>query len=652
MCADIIEPMTLSARALDIGSRTAVASDGQLSHALCQGLQDLLGWPFKIAPEFVFDGQARSEAFAAVVYTAPDHALTIEDGGIPADNAAVVIDAIAEFDIAGLRHAYTKIVSVKRLQKSPAPILKGTPVSTNTLGIIFAQRAQLPIERFADELERLNSETPSEYWPDMIVLANVGVINYCVQFPGVGVGGDHLPPAPGAARGKPPPIYVSMVIRPVTTFTFNKMAAFLVGHLAFFSPGGKTPNFQHLLEGMPDSAIVLTGYQFNLSGELVPVPSQFYNDRYIPAPPLRIEDRKGGLMATIQLLPWQDGGVIMMRGKLPLEGLMVFLDPVARKTLSVLRPPSSDLQLSFVLPISVDQFAAFLKRFQLQSNMIVKPSEGKWIAQKLANEGASSPFMARLLMGAMRMRDAAYPDPAAREGFDNVYESISTSLISARDTAKDIDELWRDHVQKVTSGTCVRRTAHALHIDDNIDRDLRRLTESFLNASTRVLKYGLQQLAIELGTTLAFWFQKQQAFERAVTLLANTDALLSDYLVKARSAWSEKLVTRRNAIEHDGWALPEVTYREKADVVSAIEPEVDDMPVREFVSFMLDRLSRAVEEITMHLLATRMPEGIGLHEIERTSRDTTAPERFRITTLVGGEPLWRLEYGASTFDES
>jgi hypothetical protein len=169
-------------------------------------------------------------------------------------------------------------------------------------------------------------------------------------------------------------------------------------------------------------------------------------------------------------------------------------------------------------------------------------------------------------MGVLRIRDAAYPDHARRETFDKIYEMVSTSLFSARDTAKEIHKLWEAHAQKVTSGTCVRRTAQALHIDESIDRELRKLTESFLNASVR------------LGVDIGFWFQKQQAFDKAAALLAGTDPLLADYLIEARRAWSASLVLRRNAVEHEGWALPKVVYRDEAGAVFAAQPDVDASP--------------------------------------------------------------------------
>lgn len=69
-----------------------------------------------------------------------------------------------------------------------------------TLGIILAQRSDLPIETLAEELDRLNlnTATPGRERPDMLVLASTATINYAVQSPGESVTGDFLPPAQGA----------------------------------------------------------------------------------------------------------------------------------------------------------------------------------------------------------------------------------------------------------------------------------------------------------------------------------------------------------------------------------------------------------------------------------------------------------------------
>lgn len=505
------------------------------------------------------------------------------------------------------------------------------------------------MENFAEELECLNAQTPSREWPDMIVVASTGTINYAVQFPGESLIGDYLPPAEGALANYTPPIYVVMVMRPAGTYTFNKMAAFLVAHLGIFTPGAKLPNFSQILEGLPKTAVTISGYQYSLGGDLVPVPRQFYNDRYMPPPPILIENQEGHLLSTIQFLPWQDGGVVLLRGKLPLDGLLIFLGKEAlQKTGVVRRPP--DLQISYVLPITPANFNEMLGRLQRQSNMVVRRSEPKWIIRKFADEGSSSPFMARLLMGMMRIRDIIYDD-TKRDNFDTPFDVVSSSVMNARTTAKEIASLWEVHARRVSSGEIAKLQGQTIRIDESIDKELRKEVENFLNAAVRALKQGMQNLAAELKVDIGFMFRQQEAFDRGIAALHATDPALAVYLRQTR-AWSERLVQSRNDVEHNGWMLPHVNYDNTGKEITPVEPEISGQPVTQFVKFMLDRLCCFVEEFTAHCLQMRMPPQITITEIPLANRLKEAPERFGLTLGVGGLPRWTIAYHVSSFEET
>jgi len=85
------------------------------------------------------------------------------------------------------------------------------------------------------------------------------------------------------------------------------------------------------LDGVPRQGITLTGYQYNLAGELRPVPREQYRDRAMPLHPSPYFPRAGRdalPLAGMAFLPWQDGGVVLLQGKLPLEGMLVFLGGV------------------------------------------------------------------------------------------------------------------------------------------------------------------------------------------------------------------------------------------------------------------------------------------------------------------------------------
>jgi hypothetical protein len=634
----------------DAGRKVAGANVANLPEQLNEAVGQFAGWPYKAASGRIVERDGGTAGPFASIISVSQQGVAQDLYALPADTVAAVIDAYEIADIDMLRASYTRVAEAKRLKKMPAPRSDGVPSTTVTMGVIFALRSAVPLEELADELKRLNAGTPAREWPDMVVVANTGTINYAGQFPGGGELCLLLPPAEGALANYTPPMYVVMIMTSVGIHAFGQMTALLVAHLAIFSPGAKVPDFSHILETVPKTAVMVTGYQYNLRGEIQPVPRQFYNDRYFPPPPMRIEDQKGELLSTIEFLPWQDGGGLLLKGKLPLDGLMIFLGGEALKKAGVVRRPP-DLQISYVLPITAVNFGEMLTRLQRQSNMVVRRTEPKWIVQKFADEGSTSPFMARLYLGILRVRDIIYTDPSERDPFDKPYEFVISSLMNARTTAKETATIWDEHARKVASGEIARLQGKTIHIDESVDKELRKQVESFLNAAVRALKQGMQGLANELGVSIGFMFKQQPAFAAGIAALQATDPLLAEYLRQTRS-WSEPLVESRNAIEHKGWTLPRVVYSQKGSGVVATEPEISGQPFTAFIGFKLDRLCCFVEEFTAHCLQRRMVPEITITELPIAKRVEELPERFRLTLGAGGLARWNIAYHASRFEET
>lgn len=638
--------MTLSDRARIIGQK--INDDGaNLGSELNAGIAEFVGWPFVVSAGRVEDAVGKiTPQFACVVHTTANGGATKDV--IAADNAAVVIDVVENMGVDEFRIAYERIAEAKRLQKSPAPGLKNTAVATLTVTMIFARRATVSLEVLAEELQRLNESRPHEEWPDMIAVSGVGVISFACQFPGHPKLGDIFPPAEKGLKALPS-WYVILTMRPTLEGTFNKMVAFIAGYSAIFSPGAKVPNFTLLLEGVCSNIITLWGYQYNLAGELKPVPRQFYADRYIPPLPMRIEDKRGELLSTVEFIPWQDGGVVLMQGKLPLEGILVFLGKEALSKAGIMKPVAG-LQLSYVLPIKQANFIEMLTRLSRQSNMIVRPTEASLTIQKMAHEGTSTPFIARMYLGLMRLRDVIYTDPKERSDFDKVLDQTYSALMAARTTAKEIRDEWEAHSRKVSSGEIARVERSNIHVEEDLNRDLRRHVESFVYSAARAIKEGMNTFGREMGKDIGFMFQKQATYERRMQSLLSTDPALADYLKKTRASWSERLIETRNAIDHKGWALPRVEYHVHDGKIEARQPLVDGQPTLEFVEFMLDRLSCFVEDFTAHCLQCRMPRGVAITELPHAERIAECPERFRLTLRQGGLPEWKILYCTSNFD--
>jgi hypothetical protein len=427
------------------------------------------------------------------------------------------------------------------------------------------------------------------------------------------------------------------------------MLAFLVGQLFFFSPGVKLPDMKQILEGVSKQAITVSGFQYNLKGELVPVPRQFYNDRYLPPLPVRIEDRNGDLLCTLQFLPWQDGGTILSRGKLPLDSIMPFLTGVDMRRGGKIK--RDDREIAYVLPITERDFTRMLERIQSQSNMVVRFEQPKWTIQKVSDEGTQTPFIARLFLGILKMRDLVMSDPDERSKFDALYDVVLSSLRTARKSSHQIAQLWQEHSRKVTSGEVARLQGQTVHIEESIDDELRKEVESFLIAAARTLKEDMQRLTREAQVNIGFLFQDKGAFQTGLAALETRDPVLAEYLRQTRT-WSERLMKSRIAVEHEGWILPRITYSRTGSEIKADEPSISGQPVTEFVRFIFDRLACLVEELTAHCLQRQMPAGTTITEIALAQRLVEAPERFRVTLSIGGLPAWQIVYHHSTFEEA
>jgi hypothetical protein len=641
--------MTLSDRARIIGHKIHEAAGTDLGREFRAGIAEIVGWPYSVSSGRIEDAAGKTSAlFACVVHTATND--TAARNVIAANNAAVVVDVIEDMGLHELRAAYERIAEAKRLKKGPAPNLKGTPVATVTMTIIFARRATVSLEALAEDFQRLNESRSDREWPDMIVVSGVAVISFACQFPGSSKLGDIFPPAEEGLKNSLPSWYVIVTMRPTLEGTFNKMVAFIVGYAAVFSPGAKVPNFTLLLEDVCPNLITLRGYQYNLAGELKPVPRQFYADRYLPPLPTRIEDNRGELLSTVEFIPWQDGGVVLLRGKMPLEGILIFLgkDALSKGGVMTLAP---GLQLSYVLPIKKVNFNEMLARLSRQSNMIIRPTEPNLTIQKMGDEGTSTPFIARMYMGMMRLRDVIYTDPKERFEFDKVLDQTYAPLMAARTTAREISEMWEAHSRKVASGEIARLERATIHVEEDLSRDLRRHFESFVYSAARAFKEGMKNFGREMGKEIGFMFQKQAAYERGLQALQSTDSALADYLLKTRTSWSQRLIETRNAIDHDGWVLPRIEYRSRNGAVEAKQPPIDGQPTLEFVEFILDRLSCFVEEFTTHCLQRRMPQGVAITELPLAERLAESPERFRLTLRQGGLPEWKILYRTATFSQ-
>ncbi len=618
-----------------------------LALQLCVALEPLLSPDFRIG--FVgVTGDAGNVLIerALLIYTTPSTEPEDSAQHVAPETVAGVLHVVQRLNGDSLAEGYALIGKVKALPGHETDEVEGW--HHVPLGMIVARDSERPLEQLVDAIANLNANIPSTRWADAVSVLSRGMINYAVQFEGGKIEGNFiLPNKTGAMQFA---MYIHVMVSSPRTYTFNRTCSFLFLHLGCFSRRTSLPTNEMVMGGIPQIALNVRAYMFDATDHLVPVPEEMRQDRGygLQLMPYRVESQKGELLSRVQFVPWLGGAAIRVYGDMPLAPFILFFGKMDRPPQEMKTP---DGTISSILPIDRLQFELMLSRFNRQSNVIIKREQPSWTVTKMTDEGTSSPFMARLFLNILHLSKCALETKTDIEAFEKPYELVLMSSITVRDLARDIGKLLADHRSKTEQGVGVRIAGRTVHVDEPIDKELRRLVESFLNSSNRVMITGMMEVAKALHLDIVFFFKKESTFLNGVATLDGSDPDLAAYCRKARD-WSDMLNTARNQMEHNFWSVPRVQYPIERGRVAVLEPEVMGRTVSDFARFVTDRMLCFVEEICVHGLQRRMPENISITEIPLAQRPMKRPERFRLCTAGGGMPLWRILYHDTAFDET
>ncbi len=282
-----------------------------------------------------------------------------------------------------------------------------------------------------------------------------------------------------------------------------------------------------------------------------------------------------------------------------------------------------------------------------------------WTIQRAMDEGTAEPFIARLMFGILtlrgefiRARMSSQPDlEPKREEFDNLYGPVLDAMFIMRKAAMAIRDLISEHRRKVTSGEIIGWQRNALEIHESINSRLQDDLGRFLNGAARAIK-SLQAVTSHLGLDIGGLFAKNRNYEHRMNLLdANGHAELAQYLRQCRTEWSERLIARRNAFEHEGWTLGAVQYSIGPDqTVRMNEPTIDSQEVSKWVTAQAAHVIAFVEDVLVYAFQQALPPDRTIVEIPRAKRDPKNPGRFRLAfPRIEAVTPWSLRYDSVGF---
>jgi hypothetical protein len=567
---------------------------------------------------------------------------------VSADAVAAIMEVKTVLNKTQLEEAYAKIEEVKRLRKRPIsemdqPATESMLTTTGTLGVIFGFGSDIRLDKLAEHCVELNEKYETAHRPDMIVVLDVGVINYRVQYVGGRDAGDLAPAADD--EFVIPPCFVHLVTREDGAFSLNRLFTLLLSHLALYPRRPSIPPFSVLLEGTSSLAHGLGVYQFNTERRLVRYEPPAPTTPNPPSPLIRIRDRVSKEeLATLTYIPWQDGGIIRKKGKLPLIGLLVwFMKGEPPRAVKV-----DDAELSMVMKVTRPEFEKWPATIERQSNMsaaleVPPPFE----MRQVLNEGTAEPFIARLFLGIFDVASHLLSQEE-KQAFDERYSATLNPALELRTALVTIRKLIASHQEALQKGTIVRKVQPDPLLSERIDNPLRSNTVKFLEMAHAITK----NLAVTMKffeINIDYMADREQRFAKGCERNETKHPDLVAYLRELRPFVLE-IAEQFNKMRVEGWNLSNVKYSLNNGIISMVEPLIGASPVSKYIERVFNRLALAIEDIVMYGFQN-LGHPMAIAEIPLVQRNPMNAQRFR-TTLRGHEAIWQLRLTGKDFYES
>jgi hypothetical protein len=607
---------------------------------------------FHATKGFVIDAENQmSDHQDVIIYDEQSSPVYKYDGAnqiVSADAVAAIMEVKAVLNKSQLQEAFAKIEEVKRLRKRPISEMdqkatESTLTTTGTLGIILGFESNIGLNKLAEHCVELNEKYETAHRPDIVVVLDVGVINYTAQF----VGAPKVIDLAIASDDEfvIPPCLVHLVAREDGAFSLNRLFTHLLSHLALYPRRPSIPQISVLLEGTSSIIHSLGTYQFNTERRLVryetppaTVPEQ--------NPIIRIRHKVSKEeLATLTFIPWQDGGVIKKKGKIPLLALMVwFTKGEPPRTMQV-----EDTELSMVMKVTRPEFEKWPATIERQSDMSAKlETPFPFEARRTGMEGTSEPFIARVFLGLVGTA-ASMLSQNDKTAFDERFMGTLSPAIELRNALVSIRQLIASHKEGLQKGTIVRKAQADPLISERIDSPLRSHVVQFLEMADSIIK-NLPSAMKFFEINADFMADREQRFAKYCERYDAKHPDFIAYLKKLRPFLLE-IDEQFKKMRVEGWNLSNVKYAFGDGAVSMIEPLIGGVPVSEYVERVFSSLALTVEEIIMYGFQKSSTGPLAIAEIPLGQRDPDNAQRFRIT-LRDSETMWQLKWTGKGFYES
>jgi hypothetical protein len=442
---------------------------------------------------------------------------------------------------------------------------------------------------------------------------------------------------------------VQLTAREDGHYALNRFFAHLLSHLAFYPRRPSIPPLSVLLEGTASTTYGAAMYQYNTEARLVPVeptqPLPSESTRVIKIQARTTGDSKEyAEAATLTFFPWQDGGVIRLRGTAPL-GLILKMT-MDGNTVTF---PIEGAEYSTVLKITRPEFekwpALIESRSDMKASLAVPPP---FESRQVFNEGSGEPFFARIFIGIIDMAQSTMSQ-TEKAAFDEEWAPCLYAAIEMRRSLVAIRDLVNNHRRDLAKGSIVRKKGNDLIVTERIDSPLRRQIAQFLEMAAQVIEHLPAALKF-LGLDIHYYADNEQKFLRSWERIQKDRPEVAEYLMRWRPSLLE-VKEKFKDMRYSGWHLPNIVYETTDGKPVMKELKIDGTLIVEYVERVFSTIVLGGEELMIAAFQKRMLGSMMIDEIALQARNPQIPQRFK-HNLRGMGIDWELKWTGKGFYES
>lgn len=256
----------------------------------------------------------------------------------------------------------------------------------------------------------------------------------------------------------------------------------------------------------------------------------------------------------------------------------------------------------------------------------------------LDKENGQDPLITRIFWQILKIRDHVYRNKEEALAFDKKHGPVFQNLLEAKVAKQRCIDLMRDHrlrVRRRETASYDPKGDGVIHIREAVDMELNMAFKDFFIRGNIALK-ALVKLTGYLGYNMSFAFTDEKKYQskKDKFLKAHPEKEFVEYvalLEQDRKNWYSLFIEIRNAIEHDGFELPNINYLlGEDDEIKTFYPTINNQDLQDILEKCWQNIFSLTEEMIVFLMKHKIQEPFTILHVPEARRSEKMPFKYVI----------------------